>query len=204
MTEYTIKDIPKGERPRERLIKHGPSSLSNAELLAIILRTGMKGENVLTLSGNILNKYDINKLSKLDISNLKNIKGISDAKACQIVACFELGRRVSVYRGEQKPIIRSSEEAYSLVSDMSSEPLEVFAVLLLNIRNRVINLNSFHLGNTLKPNTLSSSATFLGTSDMISLSPSLIIYTFANSSSTSRGESLCSKSFFLITNSILQ
>ncbi len=140
MTEYTIKDIPKGERPRERLIKHGPSSLSNAELLAIILRTGMKGENVLTLSGNILNKYDINKLSKLDISNLKNIKGISDAKACQIVACFELGRRVSVYRGEQKPIIRSSEEAYSLVSDMSSEPLEVFAVLLLNIRNRVITL----------------------------------------------------------------
>ncbi len=66
------------------------------------------------------------------------------------------------------------------------------------------NLNSFHLGNTLKPNTLSSSATFLGTSEMISLSPSLIIYTFANSSSTSRGESLCSKPFFLITNSILQ
>ncbi len=138
MAEYTIKDIPRDERPRERLIKYGASSLSNAELLAIILRTGVKGENVLTLAGNLLSKYDLKKLSKADVSELRKIKGISDAKACQIAACFELGRRASVYRGEEKPRIRSPEEAYSVVSDLSSEPQEVFAVLLLDIKNRVI------------------------------------------------------------------
>ena len=91
-----IREFPENERPRERLMKQGVSSLSDAELLAIILRTGTSKENVLEMSRELLDKFNLKDLSRANIARLEKTCGIGEAKACQIVACFELGRRLAV------------------------------------------------------------------------------------------------------------
>lgn len=144
--EYTIKDIPKDERPRERLVNYGAPSLSTAELLAIILRTGIKGENALSLAGRILSQYNLKRISRASVGELKKIRGISNAKACQIAASFELGRRLAVYREDEKPKIRSPREAYSVVSDLKVNSQEVFVVLMLDMKNRVIKRETLYRG----------------------------------------------------------
>jgi len=90
----TIKEIPPCDRPRERLIRLGPESLSNAELLAIILRIGTPYENVVQHAERILMYHDLKDLSRSSIARLKTHSGVGDTKACQIAACFELGRRL--------------------------------------------------------------------------------------------------------------
>ncbi|HID26788.1 MAG TPA: hypothetical protein EYP22_02940 [Methanosarcinales archaeon] len=92
----TILDLPPNEKPRERLAKVGEKNLSNAELLAIILRTGSKGNTAIDLATNLLRKYngDMKQLFSADIQELSKIKGIGLAKAAQIKACFELARRM--------------------------------------------------------------------------------------------------------------
>jgi DNA repair protein RadC len=89
-----IKDLPKIDRPREKLEKYGPERLSNSELLAILLRTGSKGINVVELSKRILSKFSADGLAKANVKELKNTFGLGSAKACEIIACFELGRRL--------------------------------------------------------------------------------------------------------------
>src|SRR3989344_2102827 len=89
-----IKSIHKIEQPREKLEKYGPEKLSNAELFAILLRTGPKGTGVLDLSRKILKGFKDSKLANASFGQLKNLHGIGPAKASEIVACFELGRRL--------------------------------------------------------------------------------------------------------------
>lgn len=89
-----IKDLPKIDRPREKLIRYGPEKLSNSELLAILLGTGIKGINVVELSNKILKKFTGNNLTRADVKALKNTTGLGETKACEIVACFELGKRL--------------------------------------------------------------------------------------------------------------
>jgi len=103
--KYKIKDLPKEERPRERLIKLGPENLSNGELLSIIIGTGSVKENVLNMANRLITKYDIKRLSQTTIAELKKINGIKDAKACQIVAAFELGKRLSIIKNLKKQIV---------------------------------------------------------------------------------------------------
>jgi DNA repair protein RadC len=111
--KYNIKDLPIEERPRERLIKFGPENLSDTELLAIIIGTGSIKENVLNLASRLLTNYDIKRLSQATITELKKITGIKDAKACQIVAAFEIGKRLSISKNLKKQIITPSD-----ISDM--------------------------------------------------------------------------------------
>lgn len=92
MKSQTIRDLPRVERPREKLIQYGPEKLSNSELLAILLRSGKKGENVVKLAGKILRKFRAKKLPHLTFSELEAFPGLGPAKACEIVACFELGK----------------------------------------------------------------------------------------------------------------
>ena len=91
-----IKDLPKIERPREKLEKYGPEKLSNSELLAILLRTGSKGVNVVELSNKILKKFSGDGLAKANFKELKNTFGLGSAKACEIMACFELSKRLFI------------------------------------------------------------------------------------------------------------
>lgn len=94
MNQYSIKNIPKTERPRERLKNIGPENISDKELLAIILKTGTKDKSVNDLAIDILKKYHLEDLKEISINSLLNIKGIGEVKAIEIIAAIELGKRI--------------------------------------------------------------------------------------------------------------
>ncbi len=131
-----IQDLPKVERPREKLIKYGPEKLSNSELLAILLRSGKKGENVIELANKILKKFGSSKLSNLKFEDLKNYSGLGPAKACEIVACFELGKRL--LKDKKAVLILSPEEIWRELKDIRAHKKEHFVVFYLNTRNQII------------------------------------------------------------------
>lgn len=135
----TIKDMPKGERPRERLQHYGPQSLSTAELVAIILRTGVGGENVIRLAERLLVSFDgLPGIASASFEELCQVKGVGPAKVTQIKAALELGRRLLVASPGDKPTISSPGDVASLVgSEMSFLIQEEFWVLHLDTRNRV-------------------------------------------------------------------
>ncbi|PWB50397.1 MAG: hypothetical protein C3F06_12575 [Candidatus Methanoperedenaceae archaeon] len=141
MQEYKIKilDMQKDERPRERLIKNGASALSDSELLAIILRTGSKQENVINLSQRILKEYNIKQLSQANLKQLMRIHGIKESKAAQITACFEIARRLESFKEGEKQKINSPEDVYRLIyPKMREQKKELFIELCLDTKNRII------------------------------------------------------------------
>lgn len=142
-----IREIPKEERPRERLFRLGAGSLSDAELLAILLRTGSKKENVLNLASRILRDYNLKELSNTNVSKLRMIYGISDAKACQIVSCFELGRRAENFKEEEKWKIKSSLDVYDLIRGRTDGiKKEVFFGIHLNTKNFLLKCEEISVG----------------------------------------------------------
>lgn len=144
---YLIKDFPSEEKPRERMCKYGNDALSNSELLALILCKGTKNKNVIDLSRELLNNYNLSNLPRQDINNLMNIGGIGLAKACQIVACFEIGRRAISYNGEEQPIIRCAEDVYKLLyPKLKSLKQEHLIGLYLDTRSRVIKIQTLFIG----------------------------------------------------------
>ncbi len=131
-----IKNIHKIEQPRERLEKYGAGKLSNPELLAILLRTGPKGLGVLDLSKKILKQFPENKLANASFEELKNIHGLGPAKACEIVAVFELGRRL--LQDKQAALILSPREVWEQLKDIRTNKKEHFVVFFLNTQNQEI------------------------------------------------------------------
>ncbi len=146
--KYTIKDLPNDLRPRERLIKHGGEALSTSELLAIILRTGTRGHNVLDLSNLLLSRYkgDLISLFSAGVVELSSIEGIKTAKATQIKACFELGKRLAAFRGEARPVIVKPEDAADLLMDMRYLDREELRCLLLNKKNELMEKETLSIG----------------------------------------------------------
>jgi len=115
----------------------GPSALSDAELLAIILKTGNKGENAIDMSNRLFSRHGLGKLSGCSLAELQEINGIGNAKACQIMALFELGRRQSRANVLSKPL-NSPKDVFDYLSPrMSHLEQEHFVVLLLDSKNRV-------------------------------------------------------------------
>ncbi len=142
-----IKKLPPDERPREKLIKYGPRTLTNSELLAIIISTGSKKENVLALSNKLFGKYNLKSLSKLKIGSLKKQLGIGDAKACKIIACFELGKRLSSFKETKRPVIKSAKDIAKLfIHDMGSLEKEHFKGIYLDTRKRIIKEETIFIG----------------------------------------------------------
>ncbi len=131
-----IKDIPRIERPREKLQKYGPGKLSNSELLAILLGTGIKGTNVVELANKILKKFGGNKIADLSFEDLKNFSGLGPAKACEIVACFELGKRL--LKDKKSVLILSPEAVWQELKDIRDHKKEHFVVFYLDSRNKEI------------------------------------------------------------------
>jgi len=115
INKVRIQDIPEEERPRERLIRSGPESLSNAELLGIILRTGSREENVVSLCSQIFSEYSIKQLSLANVSRLMQVHGVGKAKAAQVAAVFELARRLETFVEEPKRKICSPKDVYTLM-----------------------------------------------------------------------------------------
>jgi DNA repair protein RadC len=142
-----ILDMQKEDRPRERLVKKGPASLSDSELLAIILRTGSKKENVLNMSHRILNQYNLKQLSRINLTQLMKVHGIKEGKAAQISACFEIARRLESHKEEEKPKINSPEDVYRLIYPrLREEKKEMFIELCLDTKNQVIKEETISIG----------------------------------------------------------
>ena len=142
-----IKSLPLGDRPREKLIKNGPKTLSDSELLAIILRTGNKEENVLSLSNKLFKRYNIKSLSRVGMNNLKKELGVGEAKACQIIACFELGRRLARFRGDKKFSVKNAKDiARIFIPEMGSLKKEHFKGIYLDSRKRIIREETVFIG----------------------------------------------------------
>jgi len=142
-----IKDLPEEDKPREKLIKQGPTGLSMPELLAIILSTGTKKEEVLQMSSRIMKEY-----GEKSIANQTNPQLIQKeldvplAKACQIVACFELGRRFFKEAKGSRTIIRTAKQAYGYLKDMRDLPKEHLRGIYLNSRHQVIHDEVISIG----------------------------------------------------------
>ena len=139
-----IKDLPKIDRPREKLEKYGPERLSNSELLAILLRTGSKGINVVELSNKILKKFSSEGISKANIKELKNTFGLGSAKACEIVACFELGRRL--LQNKQSTLLLSPQDVWEELKDIRDNKKEHFVIFFLDARNQEIKREVISIG----------------------------------------------------------
>ncbi|MEE8168206.1 MAG: DNA repair protein RadC [Candidatus Hydrothermarchaeales archaeon] len=149
MRRYTIKDLPEDIRPRERLLKFGTEALSTSELLAIILRTGSKGFNVIDLSNGLLKRYDGNlkALFSASAKELCELDGIKIAKATQIKACFELGKRLAAFNGTVKPVIETPEDAVHLfMSEMRYLERECLKGVFLNSRNELLKAETVSMG----------------------------------------------------------
>jgi len=133
-----IKDISKENRPRERFLKNGAMSLSDAELLAVILQKGSKKENVVDMSNRLLSKHGIDKLCDLSLKELQEIDGIGPAKAMQIKALFEFNKRHNLSKQNGKPI-KSAKDVYDYASQkLNSNDKEHFMILHLDSKNRII------------------------------------------------------------------
>lgn len=143
-----IKELPADERPRERLARAGEGALSTAELLAIILRTGVGGENVLALASRLLARYNgLPGLARASFSELQAEKGLGEAKTAQLKAALELGRRMLLAAPEDRFIVRSpADVAQLLMAEMAHLEQEHFRVLYLDTRNRLLGSETVYVG----------------------------------------------------------
>lgn len=143
-----IRDVHLADRPRERLIRQGADSLSNQELIAILLRTGTKEESVLMLANRILQSFDkIQDLKDATLEEMMSVKGVGQAKAVQILAAVEIGKRLYRKHSEGRYVIKSPEDvAAFLMTDMSSLLQEHFVVLFLNVKNEVLHKQTIFIG----------------------------------------------------------
>ena len=135
-----LKDQPVNERPRERLVARGPDALTHAELIAILLRTGLKGANVVQVGQNLLRKYgSLNALALATVDELKQVPGIGQDKAATLVAAFALAKRMEEERREESPVLDNPVTVVNFMRETNRlKNVESFQVLLLNTRKRLI------------------------------------------------------------------
>lgn len=147
-TTYMLRDIPNEEKPRERMMKYGAGALSQAELLAIILRTGTRRESVIHMAQRMLGEVGgIRGFMDLNLEELIKMRGIGPAKAVQIKAGIELGQRLAVMRQPETAIIRSPRDAAEVVMEqLRYLQKEHFVCLFLNTKNHIIAQETLSMG----------------------------------------------------------
>jgi len=135
-----ITDLPQDDRPRERLVEVGPGGLRHAELLAILLRVGTKGENAVRVAERLLDQFGgLPGLHRASYSDLCAVKGIGQAKAAQLLAAVEIGRRIAISTPDERPTISSPADAANLLMyQLAPLEQEYLYVILLDTRNRLI------------------------------------------------------------------
>jgi len=142
MTErgVVIRDLPAGERPRERMAQYGPEAMSTVELLAILLRVGSRGESAIRLAERLLAEFGgLVGMAKARIPQLSAPPGMGLAKAAQIKAAFELGKRLATSVEGPRPVIRNASDAAALMmEELRYREQECLAAILLDARNQVI------------------------------------------------------------------
>jgi DNA repair protein RadC len=143
-----ISNWPEDDRPREKLLKHGEHTLSNAELLAILIRTGTSGKSAVDIARELLDRFkSLRAMSGIDVSEFKEIAGLKDAKIAQIKAAIELGRRMMSEEKAFRGVLKSSSDvADYLMPLMRDLKKEVFKVILLDKRNHITDVMDMDLG----------------------------------------------------------
>lgn len=144
----TIREMPADERPREKLRNHGAASLSHAELIAIILNTGLRGETVVDVARRLLSDHGgLAGLARMDLDDLCRVRGLGEAKAAKLKAALEIGRRLSIAQPEARPQVRTPEDIYAMAgSDMVFLDQEQLRVLLLDTKNRALRTVNLYQG----------------------------------------------------------
>lgn len=143
-----IRDMPADERPRERLCRYGAESLSNTELLAILLRTGTARESAVSVAERLLGAFqNLRRLAMATVEEIRQVHGIGEVKAIEIKAVMELGRRLSSFTDEMRPTIRTAQDVVHLVgAEMRQPTREEFRVMLLNTKNQVLAVRTVSVG----------------------------------------------------------
>jgi len=139
-----IRNLDRSKQPRERLIKYGSNVLSEADLIALLLSTGRKGQNVLSLAKTIIKTISLNRLSSVSFEELIQISGIGVTKASQIIACFELGKRLLI--NKKISIILSPQEVWEQMSDIRDHKKEYFVAFFLDVRNQIVKREIISIG----------------------------------------------------------
>jgi DNA repair protein RadC len=146
---FTVHDLPRSERPRERLVRLGSESLSAQEILALILGRGTRGESVMVTSQKLLSRFgNLKGVANASVEELSEIRGIGLAKAAQIKAALELARRLEADVAEKpRPMVKSPEDIVALVrSQLKGKKREHFLVACLDTRNRLIGCRPVSVG----------------------------------------------------------
>ena len=143
-----LKDLPKEARPREKLLARGPGALSDAELLALLLRTGLPGKNALQMGQELLDKFGgVAGLLHTGADALKSIKGLGPAKRAEIVAVLELARRALTAQLKQQTLFDAPDAVRDYLQlQLGSRPHEIFAVMFLDSQHRLIVLEELFRG----------------------------------------------------------
>jgi len=145
---FTVRDLPRQERPRERLQKFGPEALSAQELLALVIGRGIPKKSVMNIAQELLTRFgNIKAISHASIEELSQIKGIGLAKAAQIKACFELGRREELEPELKNFDIKDPEAVVKAIrASIKDKAKEHFKLILLNPRNKIIGISTISIG----------------------------------------------------------
>ncbi len=143
-----LKDLPADARPREKLLARGPAALADAELVALLLRTGVKGHSVLALAQQLLTEFNgLRGLLQAGADDLKRIKGLGPAKRAEVSAVLELARRSLAQELMQRPVFDSPARVKDYLRlQIGSKPHEVFVVLFLDAQNRLIRAEEMFRG----------------------------------------------------------
>lgn len=146
--QVKLKDVPKAERPRERLLKYGATHLSNKELIALLLGSGTRSESVLDLANRVLMHFEgLKLLRNATIEELTAIKGIGPARGVIMLAALELGERLTKYKPAERYVIRSPEDGADYVmEEMRTLDQEHFIALFLNTKNQIIHSQTIFIG----------------------------------------------------------
>ena len=145
---FTLHDLPREERPRERLQKVGVDNLSLAELLALVIERGRRGENVLAIAQNLISHFgNLAKMKEATIEELQQVNGIGFATACKLKAVFELGEKAQTTTTEYGQKIESAKDIFKLLkNDLGNKKKEHFKVLSLDSRNKLISIDNVSVG----------------------------------------------------------
>jgi DNA repair protein RadC len=147
-SSFTVRDLPKSERPRERLITFGPEALSAQELLALIIGRGIPKKSVMNIAQELLARFgNIKAISQASIEALSEIKGIGLAKAAQIKACFELGKRQDLEPELKNYDIKNPQSVVKAIrASIKDKAKEHFKLILLDTRNKIIGISTISIG----------------------------------------------------------
>lgn len=141
-----MKEVPLNDRPREKLFNFGAEVLGDDELLGILISSGNGERDVMSISRGVLENYNFGRLARLSVSQLEKEFGVGRAKACQIVACFEMGRRAMSVRGKDVVIREAGDIVKAFGAGMMDLGSEHFRVVYLNVRRKVLKCETLFIG----------------------------------------------------------